>query len=145
MTLELTVFTDGGARGNPGPAALGVVIYDQQQNILYQHGEYLGEKTNNEAEYQGFLHSLKWIDENVKKGEHNIEKVSWKLDSLLVVEQLNKRWKIKEQRLFSFAQEIWQVLKKQTFSYTISHVPRAENYFADKLVNEALDRQQEKI
>lgn len=137
MQADVTIFTDGGARGNPGPAAIGIVAFNSANEEVYRHGECLGAKTNNEAEYGAFLQSLKWIDTYVKNT--NVKSVEWKLDSLLVVEQLNKHWKIKEARLQQFAQAIWQELGKHSFSYTITHVPRAQNAIADSLVNKALD------
>ena len=136
MPSSLIIQTDGGARGNPGPAGIGLVVLEGEK-VLYERGEYVGEKTNNEAEYLAFLHSLKWVSEYAAK--HAITTVAWKLDSKLVVEQLNKRWKIKEARLHQFAQEIWQELAQLPCPYTIRHVYREQNRAADQLVNQALD------
>ncbi len=132
--MKLKIFTDGGARGNPGPAAVGVVVF-KDEKIIHSDSLYLGVATNNEAEYQGFLHSVRWVVE--QKSE--LEQVSWYLDSKLVVEQLNKKWKIKEPRLQVYAQEIWKLLSTVSCSYSISHVGRAQNAEADALVNQALD------
>ncbi len=134
---SLKIFTDGGARGNPGPAALGIVVFQNDEEI-FRTGKFLGTNTNNEAEYSAVLESLKWIDQYAQKG--SLTHVDWRLDSLLVVEQLNRKWKIKEVRLLDFAQNIWQELQKHSFSYTIQHVPRAQNAIADSLVNQALDQ-----
>lgn len=134
--LILTVFTDGGARGNPGPAAIGVWVVDRQGNEVYQEATAIGESTNNEAEYQAFWHSVEWL---VHQTELSPTRVEWKLDSMLVVEQLNRRWKIKEKRLLPLAQQIWDHLAQLPYPFTIAHVPRELNREADALVNQALD------
>lgn len=141
---EVQLFTDGGSRGNPGPAAIGV--YAQ---LKTEAGEvplpeltsnfYLGTSTNNEAEYEAFLKSAIAVAEYVKN--HQVDFIRWRLDSKLVVEQLNKNWKIKEDRLRLKAQEIWQILNTLAVPYSIAHVPREQNKEADRLVNEALDAQ----
>lgn len=136
---NLFIFTDGGSRGNPGPAALGVYVSDDQGQVIFEEGRYLGTFTNNEAEYDAFMASLVWLTtEGIKLKP---EKIVWQLDSKLVVEQLNKNWKIKEDRLRLKAQAIWQLLATLTVPYTISHVLREKNKEADRLVNQALDAQ----
>ena len=91
---KFIVFTDGGARGNPGPAALGYVIKNERGETLKEHGEYIGEKTNNEAEYRAPIFALKkikalWGKEKAKKTEVQIFS-----DSQLVVRQLNRKYKV---------------------------------------------------
>jgi ribonuclease HI len=134
----LTVHTDGGSRGNPGSAATGVVILFNDEVVLDQ-GKYLGIQTNNEAEYQAVAHSLELLPEVLKK--HKVSKIVWKLDSMLVVQQLNKAWKIKEPRLTSFAMQIWKKLPELSIPYDFTYVPRAENHLADAVVNKTLDLQ----
>jgi ribonuclease HI len=134
----LIINTDGGSRGNPGHAALGFIIHVDGQ-ILFEEGKYLGLKTNNEAEYAAFFASLEWVVQNLQPGQ--VKQVVWQLDSLLVVEQLNKKWKIKEPRMREFAQQIWQMLSTASFTYQIKHIPRAENALADAIVNQTLDSQ----
>lgn len=135
----MTVFinTDGGSRGNPGPSAIGFFVQDDQNQVINQLGEYIGETTNNEAEYQALLFSLRWL------AEYDFPtppaKIVWRLDSKLVVEQINKRWKIKEARLASWAQKCWELLATLPYSYQVIYVPREENKEADLLVNQALD------
>jgi ribonuclease HI len=135
--MNLTIFTDGGSRGNPGLAAGAFVVYDETQHVLHQEGLFLGQKTNNEAEYEAFLGSVVWLKKNVET--FKITQVAWKLDSLLVVEQLRRNWKVKEARMQELAQKIWQGLTEIGIPYSITHVPRAMNAAADKLVNETLD------
>ncbi|HEX7017918.1 MAG TPA: ribonuclease HI family protein [Patescibacteria group bacterium] len=135
--MKLTIFTDGGARGNPGPAGIGVVVLDELAHVVFEHSAYLGKATNNEAEYRAFQASLDWLlsSTHLDQATH----ISWKLDSMLVVEQLQRHWKIKEPHLKLLADQIWQKLDQLQIPYTIGHVPRAENKDADALVNQALD------
>jgi ribonuclease HI len=133
---DLVIKTDGGSRGNPGHAASGFVVFLGDQ-IVHEEGSYLGIKTNNDAEYSAFFSSVKWVVENLTPDQ--VRQIHWKLDSLLVVEQLNKKWKIKEPRMKDFAQEIWTVLANCKFTYKISHIPREENSIADGIVNQTLD------
>lgn len=137
----LVVHTDGGARGNPGPAAAGVVVLLNGQVIL-EDGKYLGVQTNNEAEYQAVLHALTLLPEVLKT--HQANQVEWRLDSMLVVQQLSRQWKIKESRLAVFAQQIWQQLSALAAPSTFKYVPRAENAAADAMVNKILDTEAKK-
>jgi len=136
--MNLVIHTDGGARGNPGPAGIGVVFLADEV-LLLEDKAFIGQKTNNEAEYMAFQSSVLTLKKNLHIWKP--KKIEWKLDSLLVVEQLNRKWKIKEPRLSDFAQRIWQELATLDVSYTISHVPRAQNAAPDALVNQALDAQ----
>lgn len=132
---NLTIFTDGGARSNPGPAGIGVVVYRDEQ-VVWQLGQSIGTATNNEAEYQAFLTSLDWV---LAQPQADITHIVWKLDSKLVVEQLNKNWKVKEARLQVFVQQAWKKLSTLPYSFQITHVPREQNAVADGLYNTALD------
>jgi ribonuclease HI len=137
----VTIHTDGGSRGNPGPAATGVVCYLDGKQIA-RFGEYLGLGTNNEAEYQAFQQSLRWLTKwGTEIDGLSRHTVVWHLDSKLVVEQLNRRWKIKEPRMAVFAKEIWQELAALPVRFSIQYVPRAENAMADEVVNEILNSQ----
>lgn len=134
--MNVSIFTDGGSRGNPGKAATGIVIKDQE-TIIQTLTSFIGIATNNEAEYSAILESLEWL---LHQKEFSIEKIEWNLDSLLVVEQLNKKWKIKEPRLQEFATKIWSKLQILEIPYSISHVRRELNKEADALVNLTLDK-----
>jgi ribonuclease HI len=133
---NLTIFTDGGSRGNPGQAGIGISVLDDQDQEIHSWGDAIGIATNNEAEYKAFLVSLEWLQQQ-KKVEP--ESVSWKLDSKLVVEQLNKNWKVKEPRMRALAEQAWEMLGTLPCSYKITHVRREHNKRADQLVNQALD------
>ncbi len=134
---KLKIYTDGGARGNPGPAGIGVFVIDQQQQLVFSQSKSIGSATNNEAEYKAFLASLEWLKTYVKST--SITKIEWFLDSKLVVEQVNQNWKIKEKRLLKFAQQAWKILSSLDCEFKISHVRREQNKQADALVNKALD------
>lgn len=133
--MKISIFTDGGSRGNPGKAATGVVIKNGEKTI-HTISNFMGIATNNEAEYSAFQTSIEWL---LSQKEHEITRVEWFLDSMLVVEQLNKKWKIKEPRLQEFATKIWFQLKELSLPYSISHVRRELNKEADALVNATLD------
>lgn len=128
------MYSDGGARGNPGPAGIGVVIKDVDGNIIEEHGEYIGETTNNQAEYQALIKGLELAL------ELGSEEAQCFLDSELVVRQLKQEYKVKEpglQKLFVKAWNLSQKFKKISFQ----HVRRELNTEADRLVNNALDGQ----
>lgn len=136
-TTALTLFTDGGARGNPGPSGIGVSVVNQDNQEVYAYGEAIGVATNNEAEYLAFLHSVSWVTQQELAPNCTI---TWKLDSQLVVEQLNKRWKVKDARMRGYAEQAWKMLSTLPYSMQIIHIRRAENKRADALVNQALDQ-----
>ncbi len=127
------LYTDGGARNNPGPAGIGGVLFDSDK-LIAEFSEYIGEATNNQAEYEAIIAGLKLAI------KHKIKKLDCYLDSKLVVEQVNKNWKIKEpvlQKLFVKAYNLTHKFDKVTFN----HVRREKNTQADALVNKALDKQ----
>lgn len=127
------LFTDGGARGNPGPAAMGGVLFDSEtKKVLDEFGTYLGSTTNNQAEYQALIEGLK------RAQKLGAEKVVCHLDSQLVKEQMAGHYKVKNAdlgQLFLKAKELAQTFHH--ISYT--HIPREQNKHADALVNRALD------
>ena len=138
MPKLVQIFTDGGSRGNPGNSAIGVwVVVDQQPT--YSHSGYIGIATNNIAEYKAFLHSLNWVE---KQFVQPVE-LEWSLDSLLVVNQINGLWKIKDlelKKIATLCATKLKLLKEHGFVYQIKHIPREENHAADALVNQALDQ-----
>ena len=135
---KFIVYTDGGARGNPGPAALGYVIKNEKGDVLKEHGEYIGEKTNNEAEYKAAIFALKkikslWGKEKAKKTEIKVF-----ADSELLVKQLNGQYKIENPNMQKLFLELWN-LTIDFGKVSFTAVPRAKNKEADRLVNEALN------
>lgn len=135
---KLIVYTDGGARGNPGEAALGVVIKDAKENVIKSYGERLGIKTNNEAEYSAVVSALKKIKALYGKEKTKKMEILFRMDSEFVMKQLNGEYKIEEERMQPLFIAVWN-LKMDFAKVAFSHVPREKNKEADRLVNEALD------
>lgn len=134
MEQEIIMYTDGGSRGNPGPAGIGVWI----ETLNKKFGEYIGEKTNNEAEYEALIFGLKKIKQLVGNEKMKKTAVVCFLDSELVVKQLNHEYRLKDERIQKFFIEIWNMmLDFKTVSFR--HVLREKNKIADSMVNEALD------
>lgn len=130
---KVTIYTDGGARGNPGPAAAGVLIIDGEKKTEVK--AYLGNPvTNNWAEYEAVVIALGKAHELLLRDRD----LDFKLDSQLVVEQLKGNWKIKEPELKKQAQKVRDLLAGFG-TVTFTYILRAENKEADRLVNEALD------
>lgn len=131
--MRLRIFTDGGARGNPGPAGIGVVIYDESGKIIKKFGKFLGEKTNNEAEYEAVIAALK------SASEFGASQVTIYLDSELVARQLNSIYKVKNLRMQELALKV-RNLETKFKKVSYKTIPREKNERADALVNEAIDK-----
>lgn len=129
---KVTVNVDGGARGNPGPAAIGVLLRDNEGEVLEKVGERIGEATNNVAEYRALLRGIELAEEH---GASELELIG---DSELVIRQVEGRYKVKNAGMKELYEEAVRALRKFD-SWSIRHVRRAENADADRLVNEALD------
>lgn len=129
---KVTIFTDGGSRGNPGPAASGFVLYDEAKNILHAEGVYLGETTNNVAEYTAVVLALE------KAKEIGATHLNIQMDSELIVRQMTGIYKIKQPHIQELAGKVFRLLNNFTH-YNFGHVRREFNKVADKLVNQALD------
>jgi len=129
---KLIIYTDGGSRGNPGPAALGAVVGSKE------YGEYLGVMTNNQAEYRALVFALKKAKQLLGKKKAKEIEVEVRMDSELVVRQMNGKYKILEADLQPHFMEIWN-LRLDFKSVAFVHVRREENRRADRVVNEALD------
>jgi mutator protein MutT len=133
--VDAIIYTDGGSRGNPGPSASGFVIMDQTQHVMAQGGEYVGITTNNQAEYHGVRLGLE------KAIELGLRRVDFRLDSMLVVNQMNGVYAIKNRDLWPINERI-RDLMAQFDKVTFRHVPRELNQLADSEVNKALDAHQ---
>jgi ribonuclease HI len=129
---RVTVNVDGGARGNPGPAAIGVVLRNGDGSVVEEVGETIGEATNNVAEYKALLRGIELA---AAQGAEELELVG---DSELVVRQVEGRYKVKNAGMKELHAEVKRALGNFD-SWSIRHVRRAENSDADRLVNEALD------
>lgn len=127
----LAAYTDGGSRGNPGPAAIAAILQADNSKI-YEYGEFIGEATNNEAEYKALIMAL------LKAKMLKAKIVNCYLDSELVVKHLNHQYRLKDEKIIPLFIKIWNLMfdfEKVTFS----HIPREKNKKADALVNKILD------
>ncbi len=137
---KIIIYTDGGSRGNPGKAAIGVVFCNEKGKIIKEYSQFIGDNlTNNEAEYQAVIFALKKFKllfgkELAKKSEIEIRS-----DSELLVKQLNGRYKVLNEKIQPLFLEVWNLrLDFQKVKFKL--IRREKNKEADKLVNEALDR-----
>jgi ribonuclease HI len=129
---KLTVNVDGGARGNPGPAAIGAVVRDGEGNVLAERGERIGRATNNVAEYRALLAGIELA---VAHGATELELIG---DSELIVRQVEGKYKVKNAGMKELHAEVKAALVPFE-RWSIRHVRREQNADADRLVNQALD------
>ncbi len=132
---DVVIYSDGGARGNPGPAGIGAVI-SEKNKVIHEVSEYIGEATNNQAEYRALIAALKWVKENIKE----IAGIQCYLDSELVVKQLNGHYKLKNSGLKELFWEIKDFIMEFQNNINFHYIPRTQNKRADQLVNMAIDR-----
>ena len=144
MENKYLIHTDGGARGNPGPAAIGVVIQKSDGGLKREYCEYIGETTNNEAEYRAVIFALKKLKQLIGKYDASQAKVEVHLDSELLERQMNGHYKIMDKNLQNLFLEIWN-LKVDFGEVIFKHIPREDNHGADKLANAALDKELNKL
>lgn len=135
---KIIIYTDGGSRGNPGPAAIGVVFCNENSQKLKEHSEYLGEATNNEAEYQAVISALKKFKAIFGKKLAKNTEIELRSDSELLIRQLNGEYKILEPKIQSLFLEAWN-LRLDFKRVKFKQIPRQKNQEADELVNETLN------
>jgi ribonuclease HI len=133
LTTRWVVYADGASRGNPGPASIGAVVYDENGREVYTVSRRVGRATNNEAEYQAAIAGL---ESALALGGHEVE---LRMDSELIIRQLAYRYKVRNDRLRPYFNRIIE-LRRQFSNVSLRHVPRTENKRADALANLALDR-----
>ena len=133
---KVLIYTDGGARGNPGPAGAGVVIYDGEKKIA-EVKKFIGTQTNNFAEYEALALGLQ---EAKKRGlaERDVE---IRMDSELIVRQMGNQYQVKEETLWPHYMKVHNLLVAHFTNFQFVHIPREKNKEADALVNEVLDEQ----
>lgn len=136
--MQINVYTDGGSRGNPGISGFGLVIYNDKKEIIYQESTFLGIKTNNEAEYSGFLSALKWILDN--KDNYKITQVNFFADSQLMIRQLQGIYKVKSPNLVPIFAKAQKLITEINLPIKYQDVRREFNKLADELANQAMDR-----
>ena len=130
----LNIYTDGGARGNPGPAAAAIVV-EKDGKVIHKESKYLGRGTNNEAEYSGAILGLEWVSKNIT----GAEKITFILDSQLVANQLSGKFKVKNENLRNRYFTAKTLEKKISVGIIYESVSRERNKIADFLVNKELD------
>jgi ribonuclease HI len=128
------IYVDGGARGNPGPAAIGFVVYDDARQELYRYGAPIGTHTNNYAEYMALIEALSYL-----VSVHHERMATIYSDSQLIVRQMNGQYRVKDPTLVSLHRKARQ-LTKQIHGLHITHIQRDENKVADAIVNSVLDK-----
>jgi len=132
---EINIFTDGGARGNPGPAAVGVVILDDKGNKILEASKFIGVTTNNVAEYSAFIEALDLLK------EIDAYRTIFHTDSSLVYNQLKGLWKIKNVNLKILSEQVKNKLHDLP-NFNLVLIPREKNKDADRLVNKILDEKE---
>ncbi len=130
--MKLKIYTDGGSRGNPGPSATGWLICDEKGDRITSGGTFLGESTNNDAEFHALLEAL------IKALEYDPEKIDCYLDSELLVKQLNGEYKVKAPHLAKVLVKIHEMIDFRDVNFY--HIPREKNKYADAIVNKILDK-----
>lgn len=136
---KIIIYTDGGSRGNPGKAALGVVFCNEKEQVIKKYGEYLGDNlTNNEAEYSAVIFALKKFKLLFGKAVAEVSEVEVRSDSELLVNQMNGKYKLLDEKIQKFFIEIWN-LKMDFGGVKFKAITRDKNKEADRMVNEALD------
>jgi ribonuclease HI len=135
---KLILYSDGGSRGNPGPAGAGAVITDGAGSVIKTVSKFLGVTTNNAAEYQGVILALETVKKlyGKKAREYAIE---LRMDSQLVASQLSRKYELREESLFPYFIKVWNLQVKDLPPVTFVYIPRESNRLADKLANEAMD------
>lgn len=134
----LIIHSDGGSRGNPGPAAIGVHA-ELDNKRIFELSKTIGVATNNTAEYQAVVQGMQWLQSYVLPFPTDELAAEWLVDSKLVAEQLSGRYKIKNISIAGYTREIWDICAKLPYTITFRHIPREQNAEADMLVNAALD------
>lgn len=131
---KIIIYTDGGSRGNPGPAGIGVWI----ETLNKKYGETIGVATNNDAEYQALIFALKKCKALLGKQKAKQANLECRLDSELIVKQLNHEYKILKENTQRYFMEVWNLMI-DFGDIVFVHIPREQNKIADTMVNQALD------
>lgn len=137
--MKLKIFTDGGARGNPGPAAVGIVVKDEEDKIIDKFGRAIGIETNNVAEYTAVIEALKRV-QGLGFRVQGLKGIEFFLDSELIVNQLSGIFKVKNANLKQLLFKVRELENEVGGNVSYRAIPREENKLADSLVNEALDK-----
>lgn len=131
-TQRYILYTDGGSRGNPGPAAYGAVLFDPNEKLVWISGKYLGEMTNNQAEYEGIIRGLL-----MAKGK-KVKDITVYVDSDLAYKQITGQWKAKDKNIRTLLKRVENIIHYFD-SVEFHHTPRKGNLAADRVLNIVLD------
>ena len=137
--MHFTLYADGGARGNPGPAGAGAVVFDATGKRVVEVADYLGVATNNIAEYEAVLRGLTALKDAYADGFFKHAQVTVKMDSKLVIEQMKGAYRVRHPNLIPRYMEIKNLITRHFSKVEFVHVPRAQNADADALANRAMD------
>ncbi len=135
--MLISIHADGGARGNPGPAGIGLIVTNPQNLPIYQQSTFLGVKTNNEAEYHALIASLNWLLSSKKT--YNISRVNYYSDSQLLIRQLLGIYKVKAANIIPLYQQAIKLISQLNITIDFHHLLRDQNQLADQLANKAMD------
>jgi len=141
---KIIIYTDGGSRGNPGPAAIGVLFCNENGEVFKKYSEGLGEATNNEAEYKAVIFALEKFRALFGKKLAKNSELEIKSDSELLINQLNGKYKILDQKIQPLFLKIWN-LKLDFKKVKFKLISRDKNEEADRLVNEILNSQNQRL
>jgi len=136
--MKIIINTDGGSRGNPGPAAIGVVFTDEKGKVIKEYAQKIGRATNNEAEYEAVIFALQKAKLLFGKKKAKNMEMEVRTDSEFVTKQLNGQYKVLDRRIEQLFLKTWN-LRIDFGKIIFKHIPRSENREADKLVNRAMD------
>ena len=134
---KLKVFTDGASRGNPGEAGIGIIIYDDKNNVIKKWNEYIGKTTNNQAEYLALLKSIELLHE-IKK-TISIDFIEFHADSELMIKQIKLEYKVKDEGLKTLFKKVQNQINSLKIPCVFKHIERKLNKEADKLANQGID------
>lgn len=137
--MKVITYTDGGSRGNPGPAASGVHIADEKGKKLASFGTFLGIQTNNFAEYTAIIEALSWVLQN-RESLGSVTKIECRMDSQLACRQLSGIYKVKHPQIKPLFAQVLVLQQTLSVPFHFIHIPREENTLADAQVNAALDK-----
>lgn len=137
--MHFTLYADGGARGNPGPAGAGAVVFDNLGKRVVEVADYLGVATNNIAEYEAVIRGLKKLVEEYPADVLTSTPLTIRMDSKLVIEQLKGAYKVKHPNLIPRHLEVKNILARSFGEVAFEHVYREDNKDADALANRAMD------
>ena len=142
--MKTIIYTDGGSRGNPGPAGIGVVFCDEKGKVIKEYGEKIGRATNNEAEYEAVIFALQKAKLLFGGKKAKAMDIEVRTDSEFLAKQMNGKYKILDRRIEQLFLKVWN-LKIDFNKVEFVHILRHKNSDADRLVNKALDSEEKEI